>query len=623
LLVEQGVSLGVATAKTDTGGKYSLLVPLGSGTLVVSSGTSGVLMPTGLTSNGTSTGTPIYSNLEYGMSLSLSVSGAMTVDAVVPTRLLSGTVRDPDGHFVACDRLSTQKTWTIDFGNADGGTNVWSGSLISADTTCSRSGEFRFVLTAGSVRILVSPPTGSGLTSATLQMTMVDDRQQDITLPFATNQISGTLPSGGGTVTTDTGSGASASDPVTTKVVSHNAGTVSITEAPIDLQTTPPPTGHTFLTQEVQISAPDASSAAAPLELTFTLDASRIPAGRAGDITITRNGVVVGVCTGAAGAASPDPCESHRQVITGGDLQITVLSTQAGRWHFALAGGNPGTGGTGGSGGAGSGDAGGSGGAGSSGAGGSGGAGSSGAGGSGGVGSGGAGVSGSGGAAGSAGGAAGSTGAAGTGGSTVATSAAGSSGSVGTGGVAGSSGLSGGAGAPGPMGVGGIVASGDAVDAGVASDAFVSSMDAGSDVGVSDPHIDAGWAAAVDAAVVDGGNAVVDAQGVPDSSPVGADGRSVDLVALGPGDAVQADALTILAQDVAVEDASHDIGNQVTDASTAAVGGNGIRHSGGGCALGGRPPASLPALGWILVASALLLAARRRSKTPWRTEILP
>jgi hypothetical protein len=148
-------------------------------------------------------------------------------------------------------------------------------------------------------------------------------------------------------------------------------------------------------------------------------------------------------------------------------------------------------------------------------------------------------------------------------------------------------------------------------------------MDAGSDVGVSDPHIDAGWAAAVDAAVVDGGNAVVDAQGVPDSSPVGADGRSVDLVALGPGDAVQADALTILAQDVAVEDASHDIGNQVTDASTAAVGGNGIRHSGGGCALGGRPPASLPALGWILVASALLLAARRRSKTPWRTEILP
>jgi hypothetical protein len=71
--------------------------------------------------------------------------------------------------------------------------------------------------------------------------------------------------------------------------------------------------------------------------LVFLIDASRIPPGSdQTTIQIFKDGVLVPACTGAPGAASPDPCVSDRQLLAGGDVQTTVLTSTASVWTFAV-----------------------------------------------------------------------------------------------------------------------------------------------------------------------------------------------------------------------------------------------------------------------------------------------
>lgn len=79
-----------------------------------------------------------------------------------------------------------------------------------------------------------------------------------------------TSVSAGDAVTTDSeNNGATASDPVETRVLSPAGGTVPITETPTT--TTQPPSGYSLLNQQTDIEAP-ASTADNPLVFEFVLD---------------------------------------------------------------------------------------------------------------------------------------------------------------------------------------------------------------------------------------------------------------------------------------------------------------------------------------------------------------
>ena len=48
----------------------------------------------------------------------------------------------------------------------------------------------------------------------------------------------------------------------------------------------------------------------------------------ASSLAVLKNGVLVPVCTGAPGVASPDPCVASRTTLPSGDAQIVVLTTR-------------------------------------------------------------------------------------------------------------------------------------------------------------------------------------------------------------------------------------------------------------------------------------------------------
>lgn len=130
--------------------------------------------------------------------------------------------------------------------------------------------------------------------------------------------------SAGGTLSTDTeGDGATVGDPIETAVVSPVAGSVSIDERQSSGASPP---GLTVLGWQVQISAPAASSAA-PLRLTFELDASLVAGLDPLTIQVSRNGLVVDPCAG-------DPCVARRALQPDGDLELVVLTSAASLWTF-------------------------------------------------------------------------------------------------------------------------------------------------------------------------------------------------------------------------------------------------------------------------------------------------
>ena len=153
----------------------------------------------------------------------------------------------------------------------------------------------------------------------------------------------------GSTTTTDTengGDGATPIDPIETSVTVPAAvvtpGPVTITEQAI---TGTPPANYGFFGSEVVITAPVAS-AAAPLVLVFTIDASAIPAGEDADsIVLFRNGVPVPACTAVDASATPDPCVFLRETLPGapwdGDVRLTARTSQASTWNIGVSFGPP------------------------------------------------------------------------------------------------------------------------------------------------------------------------------------------------------------------------------------------------------------------------------------------
>ncbi|MGH7964806.1 MAG: DUF4215 domain-containing protein [Candidatus Binatia bacterium] len=131
-------------------------------------------------------------------------------------------------------------------------------------------------------------------------------------------------------VTTDTGGqGATPSQPVQAAVTPSTGGEVTVTTSG---DPGAGPSGFQLLTGVIQIEAPD-GTAADPLMLVFTVDASLLPAGEDPlTIQITKDGVLVESCQGADGVADPDPCVAGREVLGSGDVQITVLSSTASDW---------------------------------------------------------------------------------------------------------------------------------------------------------------------------------------------------------------------------------------------------------------------------------------------------
>jgi Right handed beta helix region len=164
----------------------------------------------------------------------------------------------------------------------------------------------------------VSRPQGTGYDIGSTEWTAI---------PF--EAVTSTV-SAGGTVTTDTtGVGATAANPVQSSVTAPGGGNITIEQGPGGAD-------FGFIGQNVQITAVPDATPTNPFTIVFTIDASAIPSGQnAASIVVTKNGVAVPPCTGAPGIASPDACVSNRQMISGGDVQITVLSSTASAWKFA------------------------------------------------------------------------------------------------------------------------------------------------------------------------------------------------------------------------------------------------------------------------------------------------
>jgi hypothetical protein len=113
-------------------------------------------------------------------------------------------------------------------------------------------------------------------------------------------------------------------------------GTVSIAATGV---TETAPSGFSFLGQQVNITAPDAT-ATNPLVLVFQLDASLLAAGGV-DVTtvrVFRNDSLVADCDASVTGASPDPCIASRVIVGSGAAELTVRTSQASHWNFGKRG---------------------------------------------------------------------------------------------------------------------------------------------------------------------------------------------------------------------------------------------------------------------------------------------
>ncbi len=154
---------------------------------------------------------------------------------------------------------------------------------------------------------------------------------------LADERVSQTFDSGGGTVAT--GTDPTATDPVEAAVTSPVAGTVTIADGSTSESA---PSHYDFLDWQVDITAP-AASVNNPLTLVFRIDGSLLPAGTTKDnLAIFKNGgpAPISGCTSTA-PIDPDPCVSSRVALSGGDIEITVLTSDASTWNFGVA--QPGT----------------------------------------------------------------------------------------------------------------------------------------------------------------------------------------------------------------------------------------------------------------------------------------
>ena len=143
-------------------------------------------------------------------------------------------------------------------------------------------------------------------------------------------EFTGTIPSTGGTVTTDVAAdGATSIDPIEVAVASSEPGTMQIVVGPID---TPAPAGWEFLGNELDITfAPD-GAAPSELELTILVDASVVPAPPA-IIDIFRGATLVPDCSANGGAR---PCVDARTALGDGDVELRIFTDHLSAWNLGV-----------------------------------------------------------------------------------------------------------------------------------------------------------------------------------------------------------------------------------------------------------------------------------------------
>ena len=178
--------------------------------------------------------------------------------------------------------------------------------------------------------------TDGGSTEATVTVRVSATATTGTAATNEANQatIQGALVSTGTTPTTD--------DPVTTRIIAVKQGTISIIEEPLDGDI-PAPSGFSFFGQQIQISVKDSegvdvtTTPANPMRFTFMLDASIVPEGKTvADIKVYRNGIEMSACTGGADLVQPTPACVLSKTLTGGAVQIDILTTAASQWNFSV-----------------------------------------------------------------------------------------------------------------------------------------------------------------------------------------------------------------------------------------------------------------------------------------------
>jgi uncharacterized repeat protein (TIGR01451 family)/CSLREA domain-containing protein len=188
--------------------------------------------------------------------------------------------------------------------------------------------------------IAKTPATPGSLLNAASASATTDDpnsgnngsNQTTTSVPDSPLFAAGYIPPSGGSVATNAGKPPTPDEPETTNVTSPNEGGVGIAQGPFS---DPPPAGQQWIGQQVNISAPDATPNS-PMTIVFTIDGTQVPSGvDQTNIKLARDEgggpVDVPDCTGDPGTADPDPCISARAVV-GGDIQLTVLTSQASKW---------------------------------------------------------------------------------------------------------------------------------------------------------------------------------------------------------------------------------------------------------------------------------------------------
>ncbi len=277
-------------------------------------------------------------------------SGATGIDVVLPlvpppptpVPSLPPPLGVPTGVVAAAGDTIASVSWVAPV--FDGGSPIASYEITPHDLTASVDGTpFSAGGTSATVPGLTNLDRYTFTVTATNAALSTSDRsapsnqvtpQATLSVPTTVAQV---LPPGTGTVTTDPDNlGPTSSAPVTAAVTVPDGGSVGIAVGGV---TESAPTGFSFLGQQVVVSAP-AAAVAAPLALTFTLDASLVGARDPATIKVYRTegtGQPVEVldCAGAPGTADPDPCVSDRSLV-GGDLQITVLTSSASTWNLGV-----------------------------------------------------------------------------------------------------------------------------------------------------------------------------------------------------------------------------------------------------------------------------------------------
>ncbi len=223
------------------------------------------------------------------------------------------------------------------------------------DTTNATDSGFRFASTgsastyeckldaAATFSACTNPKSSGGLAagSHTLSVRALESGQTDPTpavrtwtiQPAAGHQRSGGIATGTDAVSNDAlAAGATAGNPLVVSVdPAHDGDSVTLDVSNVSGT---PPTGFTLFGKQVDIVTP-ASDSTHPLVITFTLDASLIPAGvDATNAAVFRNGSAAPACDGSGNALPGGLCVKQREALAGGDIRLTILADHASTWQF-------------------------------------------------------------------------------------------------------------------------------------------------------------------------------------------------------------------------------------------------------------------------------------------------